>query len=237
MNLIFDIDDTLYDQIIPFHKAYLDIFKYEVDVEKLFIDSRKYSDEVFEKVQNKVISKKEMHIYRISEAFKCQKINIEKTEAIKFQKKYEFYQCKISLSSEIIKMLNFCDTNNINLAIISNGNSKEQWRKIKNLNLLNWIKKENIFISGDVKYIKPDKRIFQLCIDKLNFDLNKTYYIGDSYKSDVIGSNNIGLKCIWLNRRNKVLSENDFKPFKTIKEEKDILPTLKKQVNIRRNYE
>ena len=36
--IIFDVDDTLYDQVIPFQKAYDELFKgcYEISVEELY---------------------------------------------------------------------------------------------------------------------------------------------------------------------------------------------------------
>lgn len=49
--ILFDVDDTLYDQVVPFQKAYEDLFegRYDLKVEELYKRSRYYSDEVFEK--------------------------------------------------------------------------------------------------------------------------------------------------------------------------------------------
>lgn len=47
--VLFDVDDTLYDQVIPFQKAYEELFKgsFELSIEELYKRSRYYSDEVW----------------------------------------------------------------------------------------------------------------------------------------------------------------------------------------------
>ena len=67
---LFDVDDTLYDQKQPFEKAYRTFFPedQEMDVGRLFVLSRKYSDEVYEDSQTGRMSMEEMYIYRIRKA-------------------------------------------------------------------------------------------------------------------------------------------------------------------------
>ena len=52
--VLFDVDDTLYDQREPFERAFRQLFgeTYEIDMERLFALSRKYSDEAFEHSQS-----------------------------------------------------------------------------------------------------------------------------------------------------------------------------------------
>ena len=46
---VFDLDDTLYDMIQPFEKAYhTHLEKYNLDVHELFVRSRHYSDAIFQ---------------------------------------------------------------------------------------------------------------------------------------------------------------------------------------------
>ena len=62
---LFDVDDTLYDQLQPFQRAYLKMFGEPegVDLERLFSRSRKRGDEVFEASQLGTISMEEMYIF------------------------------------------------------------------------------------------------------------------------------------------------------------------------------
>ncbi|HGM3434209.1 TPA: hypothetical protein ACKOH2_001091 [Clostridioides difficile] len=54
INLIFDVDDTLYNQLTPFYTAYNKVFSSikGISIEDLYMSSRKYSDEVFHMTEN-----------------------------------------------------------------------------------------------------------------------------------------------------------------------------------------
>ena len=64
--IIFDVDDTLYDQVIPFWNAYKAVFKdrFQLPMDDLFAASRRRSDEVFGPSQRGEITMEEMYIYR-----------------------------------------------------------------------------------------------------------------------------------------------------------------------------
>ena len=50
---LFDVDDTLYDQVQPFARTFYRLYpeRNDIDIHKLFARSRVYSDEVFDKDQ------------------------------------------------------------------------------------------------------------------------------------------------------------------------------------------
>ncbi|WP_323611988.1 hypothetical protein LLS04_03630 [Erysipelothrix enhydrae] len=63
---IFDMDDTIYDQIIPFTKALEDSGLTNIeDVQSLYIKSRSYSDAVFDATQNGTMTNLDMRRFRI----------------------------------------------------------------------------------------------------------------------------------------------------------------------------
>ncbi|EQJ26698.1 hydrolase, HAD super, subfamily IA [Clostridioides difficile P15] len=80
INLIFDVDDTLYNQLTPFYTAYNKVFSSikDISIEDLYMSSRKYSDEVFHMTENGEMPIKEMHIYRIMKAFESWEILLQK---------------------------------------------------------------------------------------------------------------------------------------------------------------
>jgi putative hydrolase of the HAD superfamily len=55
--------------------------------------------------------------------------------------------------------------------------------------------------STNLGVVKPDSRIFQFVLDKLNISPSEAVHIGDLYGSDVLGGRNAGLDVIWLNKR------------------------------------
>ncbi|UWD48953.1 HAD family hydrolase [Clostridioides difficile] len=203
INLIFDVDDTLYNQLMPFYIAYDKVFSSikNISVKDLYIRSRKYSDEVFHLTESGEMPIKEMHIYRIMKAFEELGKFITEKDAQNFQDEYIYQQSQITLIPEMEQVLNFAKEKNINIGIITNGPSSHQRMKLKQLNIEKWVDEENIFISSEVGFSKPDINIFRLAEKFMNLDRENTYYVGDSYKNDVVGAKKAGWKSIWMNHR------------------------------------
>jgi len=230
LNLIFDVDDTLYDQLLPFRAAYADVFcgLYPISDEELYIKSRHYSDKVFHLVETNAMSLKDMHEYRISKAFADFGIKISSEEALTFQQAYEKRQNEIELSNEMKKVLNFCKDQQVVTGIITNGPADHQKKKIKHLDLDQWIAPDKIFISEELNMAKPDKRLFHHVQNAMRLDPVHTFYLGDSYRNDVLGAKAAGWKAIWLNRRSDpLLKDLTIIPDYTLKRENEILGLLR----------
>lgn len=214
INLIFDVDDTLYNQLTPFYIAYDKVFSSikNVSVKDLYISSRKYSDEVFHLTESGEMPIEKMHVYRIMKAFEELGNAITEKDAQNFQDEYIYQQSQITLIPEMEQVLNFAKEKNINIGIITNGPSSHQRMKLKQLNIEKWVDEENIFISSEVGFSKPDINIFRLAEKFMNLDKANTYYVGDSYKNDVVGSKKAGWKSIWMNHREHRVEELVYKP-------------------------
>lgn len=201
---IFDLDDTLYNQIEPFQKAVEKNFEVEhISIETLYVSFRKHSDELFYLEISGQMSMVDMHINRISRALEEFEINISREYAVQFQKDYQHFQYNIQLTEDVEQTLNYCVQKGIQLGIITNGPLEHQRNKIKQLGIEKWIPTENIFISSEVGIAKPDVEIFELVEEKLNVNKSDIYYIGDSYPNDIIAAKEAGWKTIWVNRRGK----------------------------------
>lgn len=108
------------------------------------------------------------------------------------------------------------------LGLITNGAPDLQWKKIKGGDLENYF--NAIAISGEVGYAKPDQRIFDHIIRKLEAIKERTVIIGDSLKSDIKGGLKSGLLTVWINREGR--KNNDIQPdyeINTLSELSDIL--------------
>ncbi|WP_226583998.1 HAD family hydrolase [Halobacillus litoralis] len=201
-HLILDVDDTLYDQLIPFERAYRELFNHlDVPVDQLFIKSRYYSEEVFDLVSEGKMDKHEMHIYRISKAFAFFGVEISREEAVEFQSYYAQNQREIELDPEMEELLNEAKAQGIVLGIITNGPGEHQANKIKQLQVKDWIDENNIFISGKLGIAKPSIDIFRVVEEQMGIEPGNSYYIGDSYQNDVIGAKRAGWNSVWVNRR------------------------------------
>lgn len=208
IGLVFDVDDTLYEQIVPFENAYKSLFDMDINMEQFYLLSRHYSDVKFEASRNGEMTMDEYHIYRIQEAARDLGVFLTDEQALDMQKEYKMNQQKLQMSNVTINILKLARKNNVKLGIITNGPSAHQWSKIKALGVERWIDKENIIVSGDYSINKPDVRIFEIMQEKLQLPIDSLYYIGDLLENDIVGANNAGWKAIWINRYKKKLPEN-----------------------------
>ncbi|MDX8045244.1 HAD family hydrolase [Gracilibacillus sp. S3-1-1] len=224
--IIFDVDDTLYDQLLPFQKTVhllIDASFPEAEMGAFYKTSRKYSDEVFEKHMNGEITGLELQTYRIMKACEDYQIKLSYEDAVRFQEVYLQEQRKIQLFHPMKHLLEQLAKQNIRLAVLTNGELNHQMMKVEQLGLTNWIPAEHIFVSGDVGCSKPDIQVFEHLENKLNLEKEQTLYIGDSYHHDVIGAKNAGWQVAWLNHRNRELPEHRLKPDYIAEKPDDIL--------------
>ena len=100
--------------------------------------------------------------------------------------------------------------NKYKLGLITNGAPDIQWKKIEGGKLSNYF--NPIIISGEYGTGKPDPFLFEKAFNKSNSDINTSLFIGDSLGTDIEGAIRIGLKCIWLNRDNRINNNGKIKP-------------------------
>lgn len=99
------------------------------------------------------------------------------------------------------------------VAIITNGTSLRQHAKILNTNLDSCF--EVIIVSEEVGYSKPDKRIFDLALEKLNVEPETALFVGDDMEKDILGCQNARIKGIWFNPH-RIKNETKIKPYAEI---------------------
>ena len=87
------------------------------------------------------------------------------------------------------------------VGLLTNGPSKLQWGKIERLGIRAWF--DAIVVSDDIGIRKPDARIFQALLKRLNVAPQEAAYVGDSLEYDVRGARNAGLISVWLNAGQK----------------------------------
>jgi putative hydrolase of the HAD superfamily len=85
------------------------------------------------------------------------------------------------------------------VAVITNGPSKEQRLKLERTGLLDRF--EVIAISGEVGHEKPAAEIFAHTLSSLGIAPEAALHVGDSLRYDVTGARAAGLTAVWLNRR------------------------------------
>lgn len=198
---LFDLDDTLYDQLIPFQRAYADQFNDEtLNIEVLYRLSRQYSDEVFVASETGKMSMQAMHRYRIQKAFLALGYTITDAQADQFQADYRRYQQQITLNPFMEETLDYCVNHQIEIGLLTNGASVYQRHKIKQLRLERWFLSDRFFVSGEIGAMKPDPTIFSHVARQVNKQPEELCLIGDSFENDMVGAINAGWHTVWLNK-------------------------------------
>lgn len=206
--VLFDVDDTLYDQTVPFMEAYAQYFGPDAPVPARIIYpvTRKYSDQMFSRAMAGVITMDEMYICRVQKAFDDFGVSISDEEALAFQRLYASRQNYIRMSPLMEEILEYC-SGKADLGIITNGPADRQWDKVKSLQAERWIPHENIFVSAEAGAEKPDRKIFDYAKKKMRLEETEIWFVGDAYPLDVEGALNAGWNAVWMNRRNREMPE------------------------------
>lgn len=203
---VFDIDDTLYDLKDPFVMAFEKMFGYlPHDIDDLFLDFRKYNNQIYDKALNGQITMTQMCNYRAQKSFYDHGIILDESNAQKFQRTYESVKNNITVNKHILDLMDRLKSNNIPMGIITNGPTYDQNMKIDYLGLRSYFDPDLILVSEEVGFHKPDKAIFdemknRIC-HKYNCPSPEIYYMGDSYDNDIVGAKKAAYNTIWLNHR------------------------------------
>lgn len=229
-NVIFDVDDTLYDLMEAFEKAHKELFadKTKEDCEELFKRSRTYSDEAFYMAREGKISHDEEFAYRIQKTYMDSGIEVSKEDAKQFEERYRYHQKHIHLPEGIKKLLNLCKESGKTIGILTNGTEKQQGQKLKTLGLDQWFEKENMFISDVIGFTKPNVKAFQIVQEKMNLNPEETWFVGDTFEVDVAGAKNAGWHVIWFNHRRRLMPEGDIKPDIEVRNVEELIDVITK---------
>lgn len=228
--IVFDVDDTIYDQQQPFRNAINSVFpdvKPE-DMHALYIRFRFHSDETFPKVMSNDWTLEFMRFYRINESLKDLNYpSVSQDNGLIFQKIYEEELDNIVMHPEVKKVFDFLKENNIPMGIITNGPTDHQFKKVKQLQLENWVPTDNIIISQSTGFQKPEREIFDLAAKEFNMECAHTLYVGDSFENDIAGATNGGWKSLWFNHRLREMPVGEkAHHLKEVTSFEDLFPTI-----------
>jgi putative hydrolase of the HAD superfamily len=96
------------------------------------------------------------------------------------------------------------------LALITDGAPGIQREKIRGSTLGRFF--ETILVSGEVGFGKPTPEIFRMALDALNAASHEAVMVGDSLPRDIAGALAVGIRTIWVNRRNRSAAAHHPKP-------------------------
>lgn len=189
--VVFDLDDTLYEEINFVKSCFYEVSKYfstkytlnyvgfyNLMIIKLEQNGRgKVFDEVL----------KDFNIYS--------KTNIKKALSI-----YRTHKPNISLPLETIDILEYLQSKNMPLYIVTDGNKIVQNNKIEALNLRKYIKKDFITHRFGKKYSKPSPYCFEKIRKLEDVNPKDILYIGDNPNKDFVNIKELGFRTIRIKK-------------------------------------
>lgn len=107
------------------------------------------------------------------------------------------------------------------LGVITNGYGHVQRKKIEKVGITHYF--DDIIVSGETTYAKPDKEIFLLSSEHLGVSTEEMVYIGDYYPNDIVGALGANIRPIWITENTE---GHDTEGVIVVKELKEILKFL-----------
>jgi putative hydrolase of the HAD superfamily len=85
------------------------------------------------------------------------------------------------------------------LALLTNGAGPAQRKKITRFGLAEFF--DTILVEGEVGFGKPDPRVYQLALSRLDLAPRDAWMAGDNLEWDVAAPQQLGLFSIWIDRQ------------------------------------
>ncbi|MDF2721138.1 MAG: phosphoglycolate phosphatase [Paenibacillus sp.] len=101
----------------------------------------------------------------------------------------------------------------IKLALLTNGSTKAQRRKIDRFGLAPYF--DCIFVEEEFGVGKPDARVYEQALRQLGVDREDAWMVGDNFEWEIVAPQRIGIKGIWVNPH-KAEHPSTAVPYRTI---------------------
>lgn len=217
----FDLDDTLYDRSRPLKYAF-EKANFDVDFDRFRHLFKEYSEQAI-RIHNKgFLDLEDSRIYRIVKTIHAFGNLLTYEEGEDFQKTYSDAQDKIFLYEGYEEVFKYLKSKDVEMFILTNGPTFHQKRKVERLGLKKYFDENNIFISDEIGYSKPDKRAFEIVDKKLNLKDKEVYFVGDSIENDLVGARNFGFNPIHFKTDCEISKE-----FETVNSVTELLTKIK----------
>lgn len=187
MNILFDLDDTLYDKSASLRRcgnALFGNFLATTEIEQVgFV-------EVFLR-ENCLIQPKIDVFRKLSEEF-----NLPESTAHEMLNTFDRTFHTYSQSFEnVLETFDFLKNLGVKIGCVTNGRDFFQRNKISALGLESYF--DVILTSGGFGAKKPDHKIFLAALHALNANPSDSAFVGDSLQADIIPAKELGMVTIW----------------------------------------
>lgn len=220
MNILFDLDNTLYDAEQYFSGAFREISTY---LEKNYDISRKEAYNVLMKTWK---TKTSMYSQLFNDSLNSLNLKMEAGALVKI---FNNYAGKLVPYPEILLLLKELKKRKFKLGIITDGDVERQKRKIELLGIKDFF--DVIICTKEIETNKLSEIPFKKALDELAGTTDDSFYIGDNPYLDFEGAKKIGIKTIRLLQGEfKNLPKTEYIDYE-INELKDLINIIEKTKN------
>lgn len=185
--IVFDLDDTLYDEIEYVKSGFKEVsnyFSYKFKIDKNLIYNYMIQD-LETNGRGKIFD-------NMLENFKIySKENIKKAILV-----YRTHKPNIVLPQESIEVLRYYNSLKIPIYIVTDGNKIVQNNKIEALKIRKYIKKDFITHRYGIKNSKPSTYCFEKIAKLEKVEYKDIVYIGDNPNKDFVNIKKLGFRTI-----------------------------------------
>ncbi len=209
--VFFDLDDTIFDHKYARLCALYKLRRTVPSIGGVPIDEMEKAHERlllenYPKVLNGTLSYFESTLQRMSRLFLLYGIKLSDEDIYKYTNLYKTAYAKNRRAVPGVLRLIRLLKKTYKIGVISNGAYAVQTEKLRICRAESYI--DILVLSEETGIRKPEKGIFISALDKSGSKANEAVFIGDSWKADIIGAANCGIKTIWLNRYNEACPDN-----------------------------
>ena len=123
----------------------------------------------------------------------------------------------------VMAALHSLKTQGLRLALITNGSSLTQRKKINRFGLEPFF--DCVLIEEEFGVGKPDERVFRAALDNLQVQPSGTWMVGNDLNHDIAGAQKLGILGVWIDRKKTGLPfQSTVKPDRIILDLTELLP-------------
>jgi putative hydrolase of the HAD superfamily len=200
-HIFFDLDNTLWDFETNSENAMKvacsKFLTEKIDFNVFFETYSEINHQLWFLYRQNGITKKELTRKRFQDTF--EKLGIEGVNPEEMNEYYLHVMPDQKLLTEgTIELLDYLKSRFYKMAIITNGFSEVQHRKLETSGLKSYF--SGVFISEEIKSPKPEKAIFEHALTSMNARKSQSIMIGDDWEVDVKGACKFGIDAVYFNQ-------------------------------------
>ncbi len=201
--VLFDLDDTLFDHqysrrhgLLALQHAYPLLAR--IDIEELMTEHERQLTQNYDRVLNGSMSEYASRVERFRRlcAHFGMPLDASAAEPVVhvYRRAYEAHRRSVPGAAPLLTDLK----RRVRIGVVTNGLVAMQQEKIRVCHLQHVI--DFLLTSEEAGCTKPDRRIFALALAQGQSHPAETVFVGDSWRTDVLGAQQAGIRSVWFNR-------------------------------------